>query len=216
MAEIMDKEIGNKGRLAIWHISESLDELLKMKNLSTDDLKRLNSFSYEGRKKEWLVARILAEKLTSEKNTQIIYNECNKPFLQNSKTHISISHSHHLLAVILDEAETGIDIELIKDKILNIREKFMSKTEFDSLQKKNVAEQLTVYWCAKEALYKLYGKRELIFKENLLIEPFQYSGNGILRGWIKNATMNKCFLLKYENLKWMNKTYMLTYIIKED
>ena len=185
MAVFINKEAGSSGKLAIWHITESLDELINSKYFSTEDLAFLGSLTHDRRKKEWLVARILTEELMGKKKVKIIYNEFNKPFLLNSNTHISISHSHNLLSVIINnEMETGIDIELIKPKILNISTKFMSKSEFNSLQKENLAEQLTVYWCAKESLYKLYGKKELTFKNNLFVEPFNYTGKGIINGWI--------------------------------
>jgi phosphopantetheinyl transferase (holo-ACP synthase) len=210
------KEISASSKIAIWNITESLEDFLKMKQFSPDDLSVMNIFSYEHRKKEWLVARILAEQLSGEKNLRIIYDEHNKPFLENSKKHTSISHSHNFLAVILDNKETGIDIELIKPKILRIKEKFMSNEELNLLQKENLEEQLTVYWCAKESLYKLYGKKELAFKENLSIEPFQYSGKGIIKGWIKKSLFQKSFQLQYEELNSGDDNYMLAYVINED
>ncbi|MBI4946562.1 MAG: 4'-phosphopantetheinyl transferase superfamily protein [Bacteroidetes bacterium] len=216
------EQVRNNGKIGIWHITESLDELLKMKQLSEVDLFVLNSFSYEHRKKEWLTARILAEQLSNEKDIRIIYDEHNKPFLKNSKKHISISHSHNLLAIILDEHETGIDIELIKTKVLRIKEKFMSAAELKSLQKENMVEQLTVYWCAKESLYKLYGKKELAFKENLAVEPFRYSADkGIIRGWINKSSTKRSFTLQYEKLNPIaigsgDDSYMLAYVINED
>ena len=216
MSLFTNRQVSSRGKLGIWHITESLEELLKMKHFSEENLSLLNTFFYEHRKKEWLVARILAEQLSEEKNSRIIYDEHNKPFLENSKKHISISHSHNFLAVILDEYETGIDIELIKPKVLRIKEKFMSDEELNSLQKENLAEQLTVYWCAKESLYKLYGKKELAFKENLSIEPFHYSEKGIIKGWIKKSAMKKSFILHYEKLNSGDDNYMLTYIINED
>ena len=210
------QDVLRTGKFGIWHITESLDELLKMKQVSEEDSSVLKSFSYEHRKKEWLVSRILTEQLLREKNIRIIYDEHNKPFLKDSDKHISISHSHNLLIVILDEHETGIDIEFITTKILRIKEKFMSDEELNSLQKENLEEQLTVFWCAKESLYKLYGKKELAFKENLLVEPFQYSGKGIIKGRIKKSAIQKSYSLQYEKLNSGDDNYMLAYIINED
>lgn len=207
---------GRGGKAGIWHITESLEQLLGEVRLPPAELKALDAFSYEHRKKEWLAARILTEQLSAEKNTRIIYDEYNKPYLQSSKIHISLSHSHNLLAVILDDGPTGIDIELIKPKILAIKEKFMAPAELGSLHPDNLAEQLTVYWCAKEALYKLYGKKELTFKENLPVEPFHLSDKGILKGWIKNAAVHKRFSLQYEKMSSGSESYMLAYIIGQD
>jgi hypothetical protein len=83
------------------------------------------------------------------------------------------------------------------------------------LQKENLPEQLTVYWCAKESLYKLYGKKELAFKENLKIEPFHYSEKGIIKGWIQKSAMKKAFAIQYEKLNSGDDSYMLAYVINE-
>ena len=209
------REVGKSGKLAIWHITESLEALLKMKRFSKEDLSMLAAFSYEHRKKEWLVARILAEQLSKEKNIQIIYDAHNKPFLENSKKHVSISHSHGLLAVILDEQATGIDIELVKPKVEKIKYKFMSDSELNSLQKEKQEEQLTVYWCAKESLYKLYGKKQLTFKEHLIVEPFEYLEKGKIRADIMQASKKQKFILQYEKVSVEGHDYMLTYIIND-
>lgn len=219
MGIFLHKEVGKNGKLGIWHITESLEELLRMIPMSIGtkkDWSVQDSNSNERRRKEWLAARILVEQLTGEKDIRIIYDEHKKPFLENSKKHISLSHSRDLLAVIVDEAETGIDIEFIGPKVARIKEKFMSGEELGALQKEKQEEQLTIYWCAKESLYKLYGRNELVFNEDLIIEPFQYSEKGIIRGWIKNSTAEKSFKLQYQKLISGNDNYMLTYIINQD
>jgi hypothetical protein len=33
--------------------------------------------------------------------------------------------------------------------------------------------KLVTYWCAKEALYKLHGTRQLSFKDHIAVEAFQ-------------------------------------------
>lgn len=216
MSLFISKVVGKSARLGIWHITETLEALLKLKTFSETDLKALGTFSHEQRKKEWLVARILTEQLTGETNLKIMYDEHNKPSLNGSEKHISLSHSHDLLTVILDEAETGIDIELIKPQVEHIKHKFMSDAELRTLEKENVQEQLTVYWCVKESLYKLYGKKDLAFKENLFVDPFPYAETGIVRGWIKNTVIHKSFTLKYENISSGNDRYMMAYIFNED
>ncbi len=216
MALLTAKEVGRRGKLGIWHITESLDVLLKMKSFSKEDLPVLDSFSYEQRKKEWLVARILAETLLGEKNIQILYDKHHKPSLKNSKKNISLSHSHDLLAVILDEEETGIDIELIKPAIEKIKHKFMSDDELKSLQNDKSDEQLTLFWCAKESLYKLFGKKQLTFKEHLIVEPFEYLEKGKIRADILHNSSRHKFVLRYEKISVESKDYIMTYVIHED
>lgn len=210
------KDVGKSGKLGLWHITEPISELMSLRKFSGEEAIILAGFSHEHRKKQWLVARILIEKLSGEKGTSIIYDQFNKPSLKDSRFHISISHSHDLLVIIYNASETGIDIELVKPKVVSIKEKFMSASELRALEEDCLPEQLTVHWCVKEALYKLYGKKELTFKENLIVEPFLYSEKGQIRGWIKNSVMQKCFNLQYEKLVLGTDNYAMAYVNGQD
>lgn len=216
MKILLSKKARGNERLCVWHITESVKELMKIRQVSKEDLSLLNSFTHDNRKKEWLVSRILVEELTGKKNIQIIYDEHNKPFLKNPEKHISLSHSHNLLAVIMDDKETGIDIELIRQNIVRIKEKFMSDAELKSLGKEHNTEQLTIYWCAKESLYKLYGKKNLSFKKNLIVKPFEYREEGSIIAEIITETMQQKYMLQYEKISVDEKNYMLAYIIHKD
>lgn len=186
-----------------------------MKQVSEEEKPVFNSFTHDNRKKEWLVSRILIEKMTGEKNSRIIYDAHSKPFLKDSRKHISLSHSHQLLTAIIDDIETGIDIELVKPNVFKIKEKFMSIDELKTLGKDAIAEQLTLYWCVKESLYKYYGKKKLTFKENLLVEPFEFREKGKLTASIVHETMKKKFELNYETIAADGQKYMLAHIVKE-
>ena len=142
---------------------------------------------------------------------KISYDEFGKPYLINSSIKISISHAYEFVAILIDQnQETGIDIELIKPKIERISERFMSANELLSINKQSL-EQLYVYWCAKEALYKLYGIKNLSFKENILIEDFEYTEKGKIIGKIINNSLNKYYMLCYEKIN----EYMLVYVLKK-
>lgn len=209
------KEAGKNGKVGLWHITETTDELLSMKKFTREDLARLDSFSYEHRKKEWLVSRILADELLGG-NAEIVYDEQSKPFLGNGKKHVSLSHSHDILAVIIDEKETGIDVEQIKPNVLRIKEKFMSEEELKAIEKGHREEKLTLYWCAKESLYKLYGKKELRFKENLFVEPFEFLGEGKIMGEIILNSGRRKYILHYEKFVVAEREFMMTYVLNED
>jgi phosphopantetheinyl transferase (holo-ACP synthase) len=61
-------------------------------------------------------------------------------------------------------------MEKPSEKIRRIAHKFLSETE--RTEAEDDIEKLCVYWSAKEALYKLYGRRKVIFNENLYVFPF--------------------------------------------
>jgi hypothetical protein len=50
-----------------------------------------------------------------------------------------------------------------------VKEKFLGDQELSAISPGNTLEQLTLSWCAKESIYKLYGWRNLDFKRNIRI-----------------------------------------------
>ena len=126
---------------------------------------------------EKMAALYLVRNILKDESVDIFYEASGKPYL-NKSMKISISHSYNWLAVLFSSTqEVGIDIEKVRDKILKIKEKFLSSQELTEL-KDAPLEKYTLYWCAKEALYKASGISGLLFAEQLFIEPFVYSKNG--------------------------------------
>lgn len=206
MPLLLNKPINPNSKLALWHITESIDELLLQLNCRVDPLVLGVN---EQLKKQRLCARILVNLLFAKPCQEIKYDFYNKPFVVNSTAKISISHAHDRVAVIINKYnETGIDIELIKSKIERIAERFMSKDELSYLDNNRRIEQLTTFWCAKEALYKYYGKKELLFRENIFVEPFSQNASGKLVGHIKTSHINIDLSLCYEK----TGDYMLVYV----
>jgi hypothetical protein len=138
---------------------------------------------------------------------ELAYTPSNKPFLKGRTEHISISHSHDKLAIIIDQnANTGIDIELLRDKVLNIQHKFLNPNEL--LFARDNVDRLVTIWAAKEALYKVYGLKEVDFIKNLFVEDFD---DTIIFGKIDIGSFKKRYKLISENLD----GYKLVYVLNE-
>jgi 4'-phosphopantetheinyl transferase len=106
-----------------------------------------------------------------------------KPFLQNSAIQISLSHSYPYVAAILHwYRNVGIDLEQPKDKLLKIAPRVLAADELADAGGDVVKH--CVYWCAKEALIKIYGRKGLILSQNFLVSPFHLYQNGDLVGRI--------------------------------
>lgn len=181
------KNISNEHDLVIWKITESLSDLL---NLSSELLYQviIPEVKSESRIKQWLSTRILLHQLLP--GVEIVYTKTGKPILNNGMS-ISISHTHKYVAVLVSDKECGIDIEKPDQKIERIKHKFLSA---DDISKLNSTEALTVYWCAKEALYKYYGEKELLFIEHLFIEGYSpdssfFNGRINIPGYTKELKM---------------------------
>lgn len=175
--------------------------LLDLKSFATE-----NGLSNKREIEKAGTKRLLKHLLNSD-NFELDYTEEKKPFLKNSDKHISISHSHDKLAIIINKNEnTGIDIELIRDKVLTIRHKFLSEQEL--LYADENLEKLISLWAAKETLYKIYGLKEVEFIKHLSVDDFK--GNEMI-GHIRLGTLNKSYLLRQETIG----DYKLVYALHE-
>ena len=145
----------------IWKIEESLEELSMLSNEDTD-------IKSENKKKEFYASRILIEKMCKELNIKfygIKKDDNGKPYLINSKYHISISHKFPYVTSILDNKACGVDIERIDDKVRKIKSKFLRENEEKEVGDK--LKKLVEYWSIKESTYKVEGKTIPLKKINV-------------------------------------------------
>jgi 4'-phosphopantetheinyl transferase len=171
MAELLRKIIDDHSLYAVWHITETAEDLRSALILDAGEDMLYTSFVAESRKKQWLAYRLLLRRLLAPDDVAIEYDPSGKPYLAGSDMHISVTHTEDLAAVIISRnARVGIDIEKAKPRILKVRDKFISDEESSFILKETELEQLTLAWCAKEALYKLFGLRNLDFRENIRVE----------------------------------------------
>ncbi len=199
------------GTLGIWEIVEPLGELYRKASLTTAEQKFYASLLSPLRKKHWLSYRlILPYLLEPDSASGISYDQYGKPHLDNGAGHISVAHSGKYSALITSQTKAvGVDIEALHPKIFKLTHKFLSDEELEYKFNTNAWESLYLIWCAKEALYKLYGKKGLSFREHILIEPFVFTGNGKITGHIKTQETSGRYSLFYESIE----NYLLVYTI---
>ena len=151
--------------------------------------------------------RYLLKELLNTNDYQLCYDEFSKPYLQGRKEHISISHSHDKLVIITNTKEsTGIDIELIREKVTNIQHKFLNEVEL--AYAKDHVDKLITIWAAKEAIFKAHGKRELEFSSHIVIENPQGQR---LKGEIRLGDFQRSYELKVETID----QYRMVYVMHE-
>lgn len=210
MPVIFLEEIETDTFIGLWKIEESPSDLEKQLQLKEHELGVLRSLQGNKRNLHWLATRVLLRKmLNTEDYIDCQPDENGKPILLNLPHHISLSHSYDYAAVMIsNKKRVGIDIEIIKNKIERVQNKFMSDEELLFIDNKKRIPHLYVCWCAKEALYKLNGKKETSFKDNIKLNAFKYSEKGLLTGSINkkdSSTAYTVFYKKFEN-------YMLGYV----
>jgi len=188
--------------LAVWEISETLDELLHDFVINENEKEAFDLFINEGRKKQWLVTRKLLFELTKNSNLWIAHDDNRKPILNDEHLSISISHTHNYVAILLGEnIHLGIDIEKLTPRIHKIRHKFCSDTENKFLtDDETLLQRLYIIWSAKESLFKMYGEGGLDFRKNLHIHPFEYNPPGKLQTNIQCHNLDTEVELYYDQI----------------
>jgi 4'-phosphopantetheinyl transferase len=196
--------------IGLWEINETFDSLYSMVNLDKEEKDTLYSFKNDDRKLEWLSVRALLNQIT-KKEARIVYNEERKPFLQDNSYNISISHSHNLTSILLSKQKrVGIDLEFMSHRISKISHKYINATEYITQEKELEKLHLYLHWCAKEAMYKICDKKNINFKENLTIKPFEIRQEGNITGIHHDTGIYDQFELKYL----IHDNYVIVYCTK--
>ncbi|MCK9400448.1 MAG: 4'-phosphopantetheinyl transferase superfamily protein [Bacteroidales bacterium] len=209
MAELFRKIIDGHTLYAIWKISESVEELRSAIRLREEEETLYQSFVAESRKKQWLAYRLLIRELLKPDEFPVEYDVSGKPFLAGSDFHISVTHTDDLAAVIIScHARVGIDMEKIRPRIEKVREKFLNPEESALIGKEWELEQLTLAWCAKEALYKLYGQRNLDFRDNIFVDIPAKAGMKFIAEIRFSGKRDK-----YQLFSELNGDYILVYLL---
>jgi 4'-phosphopantetheinyl transferase len=166
---------------AIWSIEESEQELsfLSFEQCPEEIISPLKRL-------EWLAGRVLIKTLLERNSltySGIHKDEFGKPYLRDLPHHISLSHSYPYVAAQLDMNQSvGIDLEQPKEKLLAIASRVLSEIELEDASID--LRKHCLYWCAKEAMYKIYGKKRLHFSNQLNVAPFELQLAGFLKGTI--------------------------------
>lgn len=155
-------------QIFIWEITEPMEYF-------EDQLHIQAAIKHPKRKIEFLAGRFLLKyALPSIDLEKIQISDIGKPFMADNSCHFSISHSYPYIAVAVHPTENiGLDIQIFRDKILDIQGKFLHTLEYNLTNGDIV--KTTLLWNAKEAMFKWRGTGGQDFSEQLRIHGIQYS-----------------------------------------
>lgn len=155
---------------AIWEISESENELIGALGSTIKDDEPLSEIKVEAKRLESLAARCALGKLLEPYGHFEIYkDQFGKPHLRDESIGLSISHAKGFAAAAINlNGSVGVDIEHERDQVLKIAHKFIHSSERAWVEQD--IRKLTQVWSAKEALYKLHGRTQLAFAEQLIVK----------------------------------------------
>ena len=187
-------------KILIWEITEPLEELLSKVVLKEKTKLRLNGMKSQIHQRAFLSVRMLIQEMGFT-DYDLHYDQFGKPYF-DCHNHISITHSHHFAAIIISHETVGIDMELQREKIIRIADKFVD-TEFEYLNP-NVLEEyvkkLTVIWGAKEAIFKIRNEKGISFKDHISVNHFNLDKNQT-KASLYFDDLSKDFDIYYKEIK---------------
>ena len=133
--------------------------------IAASDVASASRFQNDKRRREHLAwRRVVRNELG--RGVVIDYNEVGAPVVDTPNTHISVAHGGERVAVAIADERVGVDIENLDRNYERVKSRFMSPAE-EALS--DMEEWPAMVWTAKEAIYKLYGKREVDLTEDIHI-----------------------------------------------
>ncbi|WP_394773708.1 4'-phosphopantetheinyl transferase family protein [Flavobacterium sp.] len=164
-------------KILIWEITESFEELLSKVVLKEKTQQRLNGMKSQMHQRAFLSVRMLIQEMGFTDN-DLHYDEFGKPYF-DCHNFISITHSHHFAAIIISHETVGIDMELQREKILRIADKFVDyENKYLSPENTNdYVRELTIIWGAKEAIFKIRNEKGISFKDHIKVDAFSLNEN---------------------------------------
>lgn len=193
----------------IWKIEESIEELQQGISLSEASSTRVHSMKSELHQKGFLSIRHLLHE-AGYSDFDVSYDAHGKPHLNDGRF-ISITHSFIFTAIcISSEAPVGIDIEKQRDKIVKIAHKFTPIEEYNTLANHEaLVRKLTIVWGGKESLYKIYGKKQLLFLHHIYIEDFSLDASAT-QGCIRYGGKELWYQIAFEEFEEFTCVYAYT------
>ena len=164
-------------QILVWEITETFEDLFGQVLLNDSNRIRLSNMKSELHQRGFLSVRKLLQE-AGYNDFDLHYDESGKPHLKNGKF-ISITHSFHFSAIIISDQKVGIDIEMQRDKIIRIADKFVDY-EFHFLKPEIIQQyirKLTVIWGAKEAIFKIRNEPGISFKDHIWVNSFEIEDN---------------------------------------
>lgn len=199
MALYFKKELEDtRTTIAVWQITETEEELKELSSIPSDEMEEISFIKSESLRKQRLAVRALLDTLFDEK-VYLSHHDNGKPYIENSVTNISITHTPKYVAVILDDNEdVGIDMESLDRDFSAVEKKALSEEELEDLDEDRKNEQLAIYWCTKEAVFKRVSSYKVDFAEQIEVERFRVKEEGELEAtFIHKDGYEEEFELRY-------------------
>ncbi len=205
-------------KLAIWRIKEEEAFFLQKVFLQRE-------ITHPHKRLQHLAGRYLLRFLFPDfPHEEILIATTRKPFLPDEQYHFSISHCGDFAAAIVSKNErVGIDIEIETPKVAKIAHKFLNNNEqilVDSWQLKilpstNIYQLPTLFWCAKETIFKWWGNGEVDFKEHIHLFDIELAEKNVLKSSFNKISPAQDLDIHYHFFNDLCLTFTHTIYVKQ-
>ena len=195
-------------QVMVWKITESLEELSADVVLKDSCTLRVDKMKSELHRRAFLSVRRLMQQM-GYTDFDMFYDTDGKPRLKDGRN-ISITHSYHFAAIVVSDSPVGIDMEVRREKVIKIADKFIA-SEFSYLNSAHLNEyvrSLIVIWGVKEALYKMFSRAGLSFKQNIQVHPFD-ADQGSGTASVHFEDINGTYAFNFEEIEDFTLVYCL-------
>ncbi|UOQ72145.1 4'-phosphopantetheinyl transferase family protein [Hymenobacter cellulosilyticus] len=203
--------------LGLWNLTEQPADLLQLVPRPELYSQLQPTARDEARTLQWLAGRTLAHALLSALGPgaqAVLRNDENgRPYFEQLPDYaVSLSHSGQWVAgIVATRGRVGTDIEMVRTKAQMLAPRFLSKDELANTGDEVAKHSL--YWSAKETLYKLHSRRGLVFKEQIRLNPFELREAGVLTGHLLFENFRSQHQIHYQRFA---SDYVLTYCVEDE
>ena len=115
---------------------------------------------------------------------KILRLESGRPFVADSDSSISISHTGDFIAMIRDRnLNPAIDIEIKTRRVNPILKRFTTDNELSKVEAVFPENPGILIWSAKECLFKMMDTEGVLFKDHLLLKNITMQGASFHAEW---------------------------------
>lgn len=162
---LIEEISAGKNRLGVWKIDGSENELISRWPKEYEAL----SVRHPRTQLQRFASRLLLAEMLGEM-PRVEKDEHGKPLLPELDIELSISHTEGYAAILLGKGNLGVDVQHYKPNVMKVRDRFLDDNE---LQMAQDIETTTLFWAAKEAVYKYNAQPSLDFKKPITVHSIQ-------------------------------------------
>ncbi len=161
---IEEIKVGNN-RLGLWKIDGSEERFAS----EFPDLASQLSVKHPRTQLQRYASRLLLAEMLGQM-PELSKDEHGKPLLPDHPFELSISHTEGFAAILLGTGKLGVDVQHYKPNVLKVRDRFLDENEQEMAQD---IETITLFWAAKEAIYKYNALPGLDFRAPITIHSIE-------------------------------------------